>query len=212
MQINPQDINSKDMYKLLIGSIQPRPIAWISSMDSEGMPNLAPYSFFTAVCSDPPTILFCPGVRRQNGQPKDSLVNIRETGEFVVNIVSKSLAEQMNITSTELDPQVNEFELAGVMPAESVMVNVPRVAETPIALECKLNQIVTLSDQPGGGFIVVGRVVYVHVADEVYIPDYKIDTLKVQPVGRLAGFNYSHTNDIFEMVRPASQLSDNHNS
>ncbi len=208
MQINPQDIASRDMYKLLIGSVQPRPIAWVSSVDANGVPNLAPYSFFTAVCSDPPTIIFCPGVRRQTGLPKDSLLNVRETGEFVVNIVTESLAEKMNITSTELDHDVNEFEYAGVQPAESVMVNVPRVAESPIAIECKLDQIVTISDQPGGGFIVVGRVVYMHINDDVYIPDFKIDTLKVQPVGRLAGPGYTKVNDLFEMPRPKPQLSE----
>lgn len=208
MQINPQDIASRDMYKLLIGSVQPRPIAWVSTVDAHGVPNLAPYSFFTAVCSDPPTIVFCPGVRRQTGLPKDSLLNVRETGEFVVNIVTESLAEKMNITSTELDHDVNEFEYAGVEAAQSVMVKVPRVAESPIAIECKLDQIVTISDQPGGGFIVVGRVVYMHINDDVYIPDFKIDTLKVQPVGRLAGSGYTKVNDIFEMPRPKPQLSE----
>jgi flavin reductase (DIM6/NTAB) family NADH-FMN oxidoreductase RutF len=132
---------------------------------------------------------------------------VADTGEFVVNIVSEAVAEQMNITSTDLDPDVNEFELAGVTPIPSQIVRPPRVQESPISIECTLNQIVTISDQPGGGAIVIGTVVYMHVAEDVYIPDYKIDTTKLQPVGRLAGPNYSRTRDIFQMPRPAPQLS-----
>lgn len=206
MEINPDDLQYRDMYKLLIGAIQPRPIAWVSSMDLDGNLNLAPFSFFTAVCSNPPTVIFCPGVRKQTGLPKDTLLNVRDTGEFVINIVSEDLAEAMNITATETYREVDEFEMSGVKPVPSKVVKIPRVAESPINIECKLNQIVEINDEPGGGYIVVGTVVYMHVADEVYVPDYKIDTLKVKPVGRLAGPGYSRTNDLFEMMRPPSQI------
>lgn len=207
MEINPQNVQPRDMYKLIIGMIQPRPIAWVSSQDSQGNLNLAPFSFFTGVCSDPPTVLFCPGIRRQTGLPKDTLLNVQETSEFVINVVSEEVAEAMNITATETDRDVNEFEMAGVTPAPSKVVKPPRVAESPISIECKLNQIVEINNAPFGGFIVVGTVVYIHLRDDIYIPEYKIDTLKTKPIGRLAGPQYTLVNNIFEMFRLPSQVT-----
>jgi flavin reductase (DIM6/NTAB) family NADH-FMN oxidoreductase RutF len=200
------DLNHHDRYKLLIGTVQPRPIAWVSTLSTDGVPNLAPFSFFTVVCSEPPTIVFCPSVRTSTANGKDTLHNVRDTGEFVINIVSEAVAEQMNITSTDLPPDVDEFALAGVTPLVSQLVKPPRVAESPVSMECKLTQIVTISDNVGGGSLVIGEVLMMHVADEVYIPDFKVDTFKMQPIGRLSGAGYSRTRDIFEMPRPKPQI------
>jgi flavin reductase (DIM6/NTAB) family NADH-FMN oxidoreductase RutF len=207
MELNPSDLAARDTYKLLTGIIQPRPIAWVSSMSREGMLNLAPFSFFTAVCSNPPTVIFCPGISYYTGQPKDTWRNVEETGEFVINVVTDDVAEQMNITATETEPEINEFELAGVTPIPSNIVQVPRVAESPINIECRLNQIVVINDERGGGAIVIGTVVYFHIDDAVYVPDYKINTVSLKPVGRLAGPNYSRTHHIFNMIRPQPQVT-----
>jgi flavin reductase (DIM6/NTAB) family NADH-FMN oxidoreductase RutF len=201
LDIIPSDLPEREVYKLLTGAIVPRAIAWVSSVSADGQPNLAPFSFFTAVCSEPPTILFCTGVRTTDAGLKDTLNNIRATGEFVVNFVTEPLAEKMNITATELPAHVNEFARAGLTPEPAKLVNVPRVAESPIHFECKLNQVVTISDAPGGGSIVIGTVVYMHFSDTVYLPGNKINFAAYQPIGRLAGSGYARVNDFFDIHR-----------
>lgn len=207
MELNPAAIPAVALNRIIIGSVVPRPIAWVSSVDTSGRANLAPFSFFNAVCYSPPTLLFCPGVRATDAGSKDTFHNIRATREFVINIVTEDLAEAMNITATELPPDVNEFELAGLTAASSVRVKPPRVAESPVNFECTLNQIVQIGDgSPGSGWVVIGNVVHIHVADEVMLPDYKVDIRALKPVGRLAGFHYTRVNDIFEIKRLPSQL------
>jgi flavin reductase (DIM6/NTAB) family NADH-FMN oxidoreductase RutF len=192
----------QSIYKLMTGAIVPRPIGWISTVDADGIPNLAPYSFFNAVCSNPPTLLFCPAIRAKDHQRKDTLKNVIATREFVVNIVTEALAEAMNLTSGVYAADVNEFEVAGLTAAPSAAVKPPRVAESPVHFECKLDQIVTIGETPGGASIVIGRIVHIHVADEVLIPPDKIDVRKLQAVGRLSGTTYSRTNDFFDLRRP----------
>ncbi|PJF44154.1 MAG: flavin reductase family protein [Phototrophicales bacterium] len=206
MQINPSDLAYSDVYKLLIGAIVPRPIAWVSSMDAEGKFNLAPYSFFTAVCPNPPLVVFCPNIRRLTGQPKDTLRNIECIGEYVINIVNEANASAMNMTSVEAPPEVDEFELVGLTPAPSVIVKPPRVAESPISLECKLHDIIKIGDGLGQGSMVIGQVVYFHIDDRVYIPNYKIDPDALQAIGRMGGASYCTTQDRFEMTRPPSLI------
>ncbi len=204
--INPAEWPHRDVYKLLIGAIVPRAIAWVSTVDVDGRPNLAPFSFFTAVCSAPPTIVFCPGIRDTDGDHKDTLHNIRATGEFVINFVTEALAEQMNITSTELPLDVNEFERAGLTPALSTLVKAPRVAESPIHFECRLRQVITISDAPGGGSMVIGTVVHMHISDSVYRDNNHIDISAYKPVGRLAGSGYTRVTDLFDMRRPTPEI------
>jgi flavin reductase (DIM6/NTAB) family NADH-FMN oxidoreductase RutF len=204
MEIKPDALSWKSVYKLLIGSVLPRPIGWISSVNDQGQPNLAPFSFFNVACANPPTILFCPMIRSVNNQPKDTLQNIRETGEFVVNIVSGELVEKMNLTSVEAPCEVNEFDYAGLTPAPSCEVTPPRVAESPIHFECKLNKIVEISQEPGGGSVVIGTVVHMHIDERLLIGEDKIDLVKLNPIGRLAGNSYVHVTDIFDMERPPS--------
>lgn len=197
---------SKVVHKLLYAAVTPRPIAWVSTVDAAGTPNLAPYSFFNAVCSFPPTVMFCPGYRA-DPHPKDTLANIRETGEFVVNFVSHANAQAMNISAQDVPPSVNEFEQAGVTPLASVAVKPPRVAESLIHFECTLNQIVPVHEQPGGGYIVIGTVVHMHADAQVYdIEKDYIDFDAYDVLGRMAGQGYCTTRDRFDLQRPPSQL------
>ncbi|MCE7947010.1 MAG: flavin reductase family protein [Chloroflexi bacterium CFX4] len=206
MELTPRPQDWAALYKLMIGSILPRPIGWISSVDAQGTPNLAPYSFFNAVCANPPTVLFCPMIRGMAGNHKDTLRNVRETGEFVVNIVSAPLAEAMNATAADFPPEVDEFEAVGLAKAPSVVVRPPRVAASLIHYECKVSQIVTVGEAAGGGSVVLGEVVHLHVDDKVLIGTDKIDLAVLQPIGRLAGSAYTHVTveSLFEMRRPSA--------
>jgi flavin reductase (DIM6/NTAB) family NADH-FMN oxidoreductase RutF len=206
MDIVPGEWPQREIYKLMIGTIVPRAIAWVSTTDSDGRPNLAPFSFFTAVCPEPPTIVFCPMIRDTDSEPKDTLQNIRATGVFIVNFVTEALAEKMNLTSVEAPAGINEFERAGLTMEAGQVVNVPRVAESPIHFECRLSQIVTISDAPGGGSLVIGTVLHMHIADSIYREGNHIDLAVYQPIGRLAGASYSRVNDLFEMKRPPSEI------
>lgn len=206
MDIVPGEWPHREIYKLMIGAIVPRAIAWVSSTDGDGRPNLAPFSFFTAVCAQPPTIVFCPMIRETDWEHKDSLHNIRDTGLFIVSFVTEALAEKMNLTSVEAPAGINEFERAGLTMEAGHVLNVPRVAESPIHFECRLNQIVTISDAPGGGSLVIGTVVHMHISDSVYREGNHIDLAAYQPVGRLAGASYCRVTDLFEMRRPPSEI------
>lgn len=208
MEINPGEIPASALNRIILGTVVPRPIAWVSSVDEKGQPNLAPFSFFNAVCTRPPTLLFCPGVRGLDGATKDTLNNIRATKEYVINIVTEATADAMNRTATELPPGHNEFEFGELTPAPSTRVKPPRVAQSPVNFECELRQIIEIGDGlPGSGWIVIGEVVHLHVADEVMLPDYKIDIHALKPIGRLSGYSYTRVSDIFEMRRLPPQIS-----
>jgi flavin reductase (DIM6/NTAB) family NADH-FMN oxidoreductase RutF len=173
-------------------------------MDQGGRLNLAPFSYFTAVCPSPMTLLFCPGVH-PDGRKKDTWANIEQVPEFVINITNEDTAEQMNLTATLLPSEQSEFEWADVSPAASEMINVPRVAEAPIAFECVLDRIVVISDQPGGGAAIFGHVQCVHVRDDLF-QDGRILTALLKPIGRLAGDEYTRTSDVFHMKRVPPRL------
>ncbi|MBT4002710.1 MAG: flavin reductase family protein, partial [Chloroflexi bacterium] len=176
MEFTASETAQKDFWKLITGSIVPRPIAWVSTINEEGKPNLAPFSFFNAVCAKPPTLLFTSNLRGTDGNQKDTLNNIKTNNEFVVNIVSKKLLEAMNQSATEYPSSVNEFQIAGVTPGASKIVNPPRVAESPVSIECKLSQIVKIGDGGvGSGSIVIGEILHVSIADEVLLPNHKIN-------------------------------------
>lgn len=206
MEISPDTLPWQSVYKLMIGSIVPRPIGWISSVDAAGRPNLAPFSFFNVASANPPHVLFCPVVRNIDGQPKDTLTNVRTTGEFVANIVSEPLAAQMNITSIEFPADVDEFAAAGLTPVPSLTVRPLRVAESLMHYECRVAQIVDLGDVPGSGSVVIGRVLHIHVADDLLLGADKIDLARLQAIGRLAGNGYCRVTDLFDLPRPPSQI------
>lgn len=200
MILNPDDLNRKDRYKIMIGAILPRPIAWVSTRDEQGNLNLAPFSYFTAVCPIPMTLLFCPGISSQTGRQKDTWRNIEKVPEFVINITNEETAERMNLSATILPYGQSEFDWAGVTPAPSETISVPRVAEAPLSFECKLQQIVVVSDQPGGGAAVFGEVQRIHIRDDIYKDSY-VDLETLRPIGRLAGSGYTRVTDTFIMHR-----------
>jgi flavin reductase (DIM6/NTAB) family NADH-FMN oxidoreductase RutF len=199
--IDPQTANPRDIYQLLIGAIVPRPIAFVSSISATGVPNLAPFSFFTAVSADPPVVCFCPMVRL-NGTTKDTLNNIRETKEFVVNIVSEEIVAQMNLCSGDYPPDVNEFSVSGLTPLASELVKPARVAESLVQMECRLNQIVEISSKPRGGSMIFGEVVRFHLRDGL-ADGFAIDPDKLDAIGRMGGSTYARTHDRFDLARPA---------
>jgi flavin reductase (DIM6/NTAB) family NADH-FMN oxidoreductase RutF len=194
-----KDIPGKERYKLLVSTVTPRPIAWVVSQDAKGLVNAGAFSFFNAFSGDPPVVGIGMGSYRP-GRPKDSHVNIRETGQFVVNLVSEENAEQMNITAIEFDASVNELEQAGLTTLPSVRVKPPRIAESPVAMECELMQIVDW----GENGLVLGRVLAMHIHDEMVLDAAKhyIDTPKLKLIGRMHGRGwYARTTDLFEMPR-----------
>jgi flavin reductase (DIM6/NTAB) family NADH-FMN oxidoreductase RutF len=205
MEIDPQRLSPTATYKLLIGCIVPRPIAWVSTLSVDGVRNLAPFSFFMGVCGDPPTLAFSVGPRSSPvpgaARVKDTVRNLEATGDFVVNVVDDALADRMNVTSGEYPPEVDEFAVAGLAPAPSARVRAPRVHEAPISMECRLTQILRVGRGPHS--LVLGEIVYVHLRDDLYDPAAgRIDMQRLQPVGRLAGELYTHVHDLFEMKRP----------
>lgn len=201
MVIDPAEASAQDVYKLLIGSVVPRPIAFVSSQSREGLRNLAPFSFFTVASANPPIVCFCPMVRASGAAPKDTRRNIEETREFVVNIVSEDFASKMNETSGDFPPDVDEFAVSGLTPVASLVVSPPRVGESLVSMECKLTQIVDVSTAPLGGSIVIGEVARFHVADEV-VENFRIDPDKLRAIGRMGGMSYARTTDRFDLARP----------
>jgi flavin reductase (DIM6/NTAB) family NADH-FMN oxidoreductase RutF len=199
--LDPTQIAPSDTYKLMIGMIVPRPIAFVSTIDAAGTRNLAPFSYFTGCSTNPPVVCFCAAVRSGPRPHKDTLENIRATGEFVVNIVSEDFAEQMNACSAEVPPDIDEFELSGLTPLASDLVKPPRVAESKIHLECHLRQIVVVSEKPGGGSLVLGDVLRFHIEDSL-LDGYKIAPDRLNAIGRMGGPVYTRTRDRFEMQRP----------
>ena len=193
--------NFEGFNRVFTGVIVPRPIAFVSSMSSDGYVNLAPYSFFNAVSYHPPTIVFSSN-RKAGDKQKDTLANIEETGEFVINIVSDEIAEAMNITAAEYPMEVDEFQIAGLTHAPSQIVKPPRVAESPVNLECRLNQVVKIGEGDHEHGLVIGEVVLVHLRDDI-IDGHRINHQRLKPVGRLAGNMYCSTADSYELVRPS---------
>ena len=200
MIIDPETAGFFNLYKVMVGAIVPRPIAFVSTVSPDGIYNLAPFSFFTAASVNPPVVCFCP-LRNGQGRPKDTLSNIERTGEFVVNIVSEEFVEQMNMTSAELPPEVDEFRLSGLTPVPSDLVKAPRVQESHVSMECRLFRIFEISDKPSGGSIVAGEIVRLHVDDDC-IENYRIVQEKLNAIGRMAGATYVRTADRFDLARP----------
>jgi flavin reductase (DIM6/NTAB) family NADH-FMN oxidoreductase RutF len=211
----------------MLSSIGPRPIAWVSTLSASSQPNLAPFSFFNCVCMDPPLLAFAPGLRPPKsttatsarmqpqerigdkdtspeetiGEAKDTLRNIRETKEFVVNIVTYDLHEAMNVTSGEYQHGVNEFEMAGLTPQSSTIVRPARVGESPVSFECRLYQILDFSNAPTSSSLVIGQVVAIHI-DDAHVKDGRIDRNSLDLIGRMGGIQYTRTTNRFDLARP----------
>jgi len=201
MIIKPENQSVKELHKLMIGSIVPRPIALISTISEDNVYNLAPFSYFSGVCSNPPTIVFAPGRRGWDGEKKDTLINIENKKEFVVNLVSESFADKMVSCATDFEASVDEFSVSSLTPKKSKIVKPPLVLESKINLECKLNQIIEIGNgERGSGFLVIGTIVLFHIDDAVFEKG-KINLEKLMPIGRLAGDWYSKQLDRFEIKR-----------
>jgi len=191
-----------DFYRLLIGCVIPRPIAFVSTLSVDGVPNLAPFSFFTVASANPPVVCFAPQVPgRGLRQKKDTLRNVEDTGEFVVNIVSEDFAAQMNLCSGDYPPEVDEFAISGLTPVASESVRPARVGESRVQMECKLREIIRVSDAPLGGSLVMGNVLRMHVAEEV-LRAGAVDPDLLRAIGRMGGSSYTRTQDRFDMKRP----------
>lgn len=201
MYIDPKGQSFQDNHKLMIGSIVPRPIAFVSTKSTNGILNLAPFSYFNGVCSKPPTIMFAPARRGYDGLTKDTLNNIRDTKEFVVNLVSEEIVEPMVACATDYDKEIDEFKISNLTPVDSHKISSPRVKESKVSYECELHTIVEIGQaEPGAGFVVIGTIVMFHIEDDVY-KDGRIDLKALNPIGRLAGNNYTRVFDNFKVIR-----------
>ena len=202
MIVDPTSTDYLSVYKLLLGSVVPRPIAFVSTVNPEGAFNVAPFSFFTVASANPPVLVFSVG-RRANPDPrKDTLRNISTAREFVVNVVSEEFGPKMNLCAGDYPPEVNEFQVSGLTPIPSDLVKAPRVAESHINMECRLLYTIELSGLVSGGHLVLGEVVRFHI-DDAYFHNYRIDPDKLRAIGRMAGNSYTRTLDRFDMIRPA---------
>ena len=194
MIFDPENLDATACYKLLIGSVVPRAIGWASTLSWDGVPNLAPFSFFTVVSRKPPMISLTIQPKAGGQHLKDTLINIRDTKEFVINIVTLRLANAMHASSTAFDPEVDEFEAVGLRKIASDLVKPPRVADAPISMECRLQQILPMGDV--NDHLVIGQVVRFHVADELALENGRIDTAALRPIGRLAA-EYALIENVF---------------
>ncbi|MFC7395531.1 flavin reductase family protein [Scopulibacillus cellulosilyticus] len=202
VDINPQNQSAKENYKLLIGSVLPRPIAFITTLGQNNIVNAAPFSFYNVVCPDPPMLgISCS--RLEGGRMKDTIRNAKENGTFVVHVVDHENLKQVNECSINYPPDQSEVNYAGLTLTKSFSVDTPSIKEAKISMECKVKQIIPLGgtqDTPSNDFL-IGEIVHFKVDDSIYY-DGKIDTEKLQPIGRLAGTNYSYLGDIVSMSRP----------
>jgi flavin reductase (DIM6/NTAB) family NADH-FMN oxidoreductase RutF len=198
LSINPSEMPPRDVYRLFISLLVPRPIAWVSTIGVDGSLNLAPYSFFNGVGGTPPTVMFSVSLRK--GAIKDTFRNVQETGEFVLNLVDESLAEAMNLTSGEYAYEVDEFAIAGLQIAPSTIIHPPRVATSPAAMECKLTQLVPVEGT--NNTLVIGRVVFFHLREGLLRSNGLVDSNLLLPLARLGGDEYGHVREVFTLPRP----------
>jgi flavin reductase (DIM6/NTAB) family NADH-FMN oxidoreductase RutF len=196
-----KDLSKKESYKLMTGSIVPRPIAWVSTVSEEGIHNLAPFSFFNGIAVMPPTVGFTVAYADDDRGYKDTYVNLTANGECVVNIVTEATAFAMNTTAKGFDPTTDEFAEAEVTPIASDLVRPMRVQESPIQFECKLYQVVTLKNDLGHSDLMLCSVLKIHVDESVYDGNYRINQEALQAVGRMGGTEYINTRDRFDMTR-----------
>ena len=202
MIVDFQKLPPRESYPWLINAINPRPIAWVSTISAAGKTNLAPFSFFQGVCASPPTLLFT-GANDRHGKMKDSVINVGQVPEFVVNVVPYALREAMNLTSTPLPHGESEFEKFNIATAPSTRVRPPRVADAPVSFECKLDRVVLIGEGPLAGNVVFGTVLCMHVSESVLGPDGLIDPRKLDTIGRMGGDFYTRTTELFTIKRPS---------
>lgn len=204
LTINPNEIETRFLHQYLIGSVGPRPICFASTVDRDGKPNLAPFSFFNVFSANPPILVFAPNNSGRTGEPKHTFLNAKAVPEVVINVVTAEMVEQMNVAAAPWDQGVDEFEKAGFTPVESDLVKPFRVAESPSQIECKVLEIKEMGTGGGAGNLVICEVLRIHIKDDVLTEDQKIDQTKMNLVGRLGGSWYSRTDKsaLFELAQP----------
>lgn len=206
-EVDPKSIKTPELHGLLLGAIAPRPIAFASTIDKEGKVNLSPFSFFNVFGANPPILIFSPARRGRDNTTKHSYENVKEVAEVVINIANYPMVEQMSLASTEYDKGINEFVKAGFTEAKSTKVKPPRVAESPVAFECKVNQIIETGEDGGAGNLVICEVIHIHLNKGILDENGKIDPFKLDPIGRLGGNWYSRSkNALFEVEKPLQKL------
>lgn len=208
ISVDPKEISIPKLHGYLLGAVGPRPIAFASTVDTDGHPNLSPFSFFNVFSANPPIAIFSPARRGRDNTTKHTYENVKKHPEVVINIVNYDMVQQMSLASTEYADGVNEFEKAGFTMVESDVVKPFRVAESPVQLECKVNEVVELGKEGGAGNLVICEVVRIHVSEEVIDDDGKIDTTKIDLVGRMGGNWYVRANGdaLFEVEKPLTTL------
>lgn len=200
MQFDPNDLDHSAIYKLVTGAVIPRPIGWIATIDENGINNLAPFSYFNAIGEDPPHVMF--STVRGNNTNKDTLNNVLANKQFVVNMVTEELAEQMNMTSQSVASDIDEFVLANLTPIPSIKIKPMRVKESKVTFECEMVHHYFLKDHKNGGAcIIIGRIVMMHFDDAVLMDNYKINLDNYKPIARLAGSNYAKLGELFSIKR-----------
>ncbi len=201
MKVDPSELSRQERHMLMGSVVVPRPIALVSTVSSDGILNLAPYALFSLVCYHPiPIVAFTP-MRRLGVSKKDTLVNIEETKEFVINVVTEEIAEKMNLTSKVFPPEVDEFKISGLTPVPSDLIQVPRVSESPVNMECRLSEIVEFGKPHITGEMILGEVLRVHIREDLY-RDGIVDSLSLGAIGRMGWAYYTRTRDLFEMKAP----------
>ena len=188
--IDPKQTPTRDLHQFLLGSVAPRPIAFVSTVDAEGRPNLAPYSFFNAFSSNPPILVFSSNRRVENNTTKDTLANVRATGEVVINMVNYAIVRQMAVTSVQFESGVSEFGKAGLTPIASDLVRPFRVKESPVHLECRVKEVLTLGEHGGAGHLVICEVLRMHIDEGVVDERNRIDPHKIDLMGRMGRAYY----------------------
>lgn len=208
LRIDPAEIATKDLHQFILGAVAPRPIAFASTLSADGVPNLAPYSFFNAFSSNPPILIFSSNRRVSNNTTKDTLKNVEDTGEVVINVVSHRIVRQMALCSVEFPSEVNEFEKAGFTPLPSEKVRPFRVAESPVHMECKVEKILPLGDKGGAGNLIICNIVLMHIAEEVLNDKGRIDPHKIDLVARMGRFYYARASGeaIFEVAQEVTAI------
>jgi len=207
LTIDPQNVAVQKLYGLMVSSVGPRPIAFASTVDKEGKPNLAPFSFFNMMSANPPILVFSPVLKISDSASKHTLQNAEATKEVVINVVNYNIVQQMSLASTAYDKGVNEFEKSGLSMQDSEVVKPFRVKEAPVQFECKVNQIVTLGQEGGAGNLIICEVLKMHIDEAILDEDEKIDQFKLDQVARMGGNLYSRANKgIFEIPKPVSAI------
>ena len=208
LEINPKDLSTKDLHGYLLSSVGPRPIALVSTIDSEGRPNLSPFSFFNVFSANPPIAIFSPARRVRNNTIKHTLQNVASTKEVVINVVSYPIVEQTSLSSTEYKKGVNEFIKSGLTPLESIQVKPYRVKESPVQMECIVKNIISLGEDGGAGNLVVCEIVKMHISENILNENHHIDPNKIDLVGRMGANWYCRASNtsLFEVQKPNSKI------